>query len=349
MEKRSFRMKKIQKGIFMALAFIMPSYISIAQETTLHGYVSTGFNYDIDQDNLSFGIGNQSTVVTSNLSDRVSFLGESIFVFVGNNSPTQFSVYLDRIQVRYNYWGNHDVLIGKFHTPINYWNCLNSCHAMLFYPTISRPKIFTSKLLPVHETGISFRGEYLTDLNFGYDITIGNGLGASFVADNDKTKSLLISGHVNPIQGLRVGTSYYMDRVAIGVNSPAGALQYPIDYGVISGTFAYFKDDIEFLSEVALTKAKEDVDGGSEESTFGYFGYVAYKFGNLIPYVKYDNINFEAKDVYFNNADQHAVAVGIRYEINYMARVKLEYVMDNFELKGVEQTNKIFFQVAVGF
>lgn len=351
MENQSFKMKRV-KIKYCSILLMLLSVIQVGAQdknTNINGFVSTLVSYDMDQDNFSFGIGNQSTVITSNLSDRVSFLGESIFAFVGNNSPTKFSVYLDRIQVKYNYWGNHDVLIGKFHTPVNYWNCLNSCHAMLFYPTITRPKLFSFKLIPIHETGISFRGEYLTNLNLGYDITIGNGMGASFVSDNDKTKSLLLTGYLNPIDGLRVGGSYYKDRIAIGINAPSGILPHPIDFSIYSATLAYFKNNIEFLSEFSISNAEQDVDEGGNQTAIGYFGYAGYKMGKFIPYLRFDNLDFDNKAVYYNYIDQQDLIIGLRYEVNYLALLKLEYAMGNVGVKDMEQTNKIYFQVAIGF
>jgi hypothetical protein len=220
---------------------------------------------------------------------------------------------------------------------------------MLFYPTISRPKLFTYKMIPIHETGISFRGEYLTDLNLGYDITIGNGIGASWVQDNDKTKSLLLAGHMNPIIGLRLGASYYKDRIASGINSPKGILEFPVNYNIYSGTLAYFKDNIEFLSEFSYSSAEQDSDEGTSEVSSGYFGYFAYKFGKIIPYLRYDNLNFDTKEVYFNAPDQQDLVLGCRYEVSYLVILKLEYEMGTIGIKDIEQTNKIFFQIAIGF
>ena len=60
-------------------------------------------------------------------------------------------------------------------------------------------------------------------------------------------------------------------------------------------------------------------------------------------------MDFENKKVYYNYIDQQDLTIGFRYEVNYLVLLKLEYAMENVGLKDIEQTNKIYFQAAVGF
>src|SRR4051794_40833967 len=98
---------------------------SIGQRTQIRGFIDA---YSSFQNNkLSFGLGEQDLFITSELTDRISFLGESVFKFsLGTQnspgSPTSFDVSIERVVIKYNFYKNNNLLIGKHHTPINYWN-----------------------------------------------------------------------------------------------------------------------------------------------------------------------------------------------------------------------------------
>ena len=59
-----------------------------AQQTQIRGFVEAHAFFEDDK--LSFGIGEQDLFITSQLSDRFSFLGETVFKF-SSSSPTHFS------------------------------------------------------------------------------------------------------------------------------------------------------------------------------------------------------------------------------------------------------------------
>ena len=106
---------------FLLLAYVVSFNIVYGQETTLRGFATVETKYDVDDDELSFRFGEQDIFITSELSDKFSFLGETVFKY-SHNSPTHFNVSMERVLVKYNFIGNHNVLLGKHHTPINYWN-----------------------------------------------------------------------------------------------------------------------------------------------------------------------------------------------------------------------------------
>src|SRR5438309_6865700 len=150
-----------------------------SQNTQIRGFVDALASY---QDNkVSFGFGEQDLFITSQLNDRISFLGESVFKF-DPFSKTDFSVSIERIVIKYNIKGNHNLLIGKHHTPLNYWNDTYH-HGRLFFPTIFRPLLFSENIIPLHTTGIGLQGHDLGNLKFGYDLMVGNGLGSSDIQD----------------------------------------------------------------------------------------------------------------------------------------------------------------------
>ncbi len=83
---------------------------------------------------VSSGFGDQDLFITSELSDRLSFVGESVFKYTPS-SPTEFSVSVEGIVINYNIEGNNNIIIGKIRTPLNYWNDTYH-HGRLLFPTI---------------------------------------------------------------------------------------------------------------------------------------------------------------------------------------------------------------------
>ena len=131
------------------------------QNTQIRGFVDVLGTYD--KQKVSFGFGEQDLFITSELSDRLSFLGESVFKF-DEHSSTEFSVSIERVVIKYNFKGNHNIIVGKVHTPFNYWNDTYH-HGRVFFPTIERPLLFAANIIPLHTTGVSLQGHDLGRLN----------------------------------------------------------------------------------------------------------------------------------------------------------------------------------------
>ena len=102
----------------------------IAQKTVIRGYVDS--HATLQDGKVSFGFSEQDLFITSELNDDFTFLGESVFKY-SESSPTSFNVSVERIIIKYNFKGNHNLLIGKHHTPINYWND-SYHHGRVFFP-----------------------------------------------------------------------------------------------------------------------------------------------------------------------------------------------------------------------
>src|SRR5215467_4416242 len=152
--------RKIIISYAIFLGCVCLSFQSSGQRTQIRGFldVLTG----LQDDKVSFTLGEQDLFITSELSDRFSFLGESVFKFTAG-TPTTFSVSIERAIVKYNFMGNHNLLIGKHHTPINYWNDTYH-HGRVLFPTIYRPLLFEADIIPLHTTGVDLQGQNLGNL-----------------------------------------------------------------------------------------------------------------------------------------------------------------------------------------
>ncbi|HEX8349760.1 MAG TPA: hypothetical protein VF598_07350, partial [Hymenobacter sp.] len=199
-------MKKINSTFIILLIaglLLCSMQQSAAQRTQIRGFVDAYTYYQNGK--INFGFGEQDLFITSEISERLSFLGETVFKY-SLDSPTDFNISIERVILKYNYLGNHSVLIGKHHTPVNYWNDTYH-HGRVFFPTIDRPLLFAQGIIPLHTTGVDLQGQNLGRLRFGYDVLVGNGLGSGDIDDNNAFKSFTVAMHVKPRDGFRIGAS----------------------------------------------------------------------------------------------------------------------------------------------
>ena len=351
----SGHVKRFAFGI-ATLGLLLIQSMATAQETQIRGFADFGTNYNNEQ--VNFTLGEQDLFITSDISDRLSFLGETVFKYVAS-SPTRFDISIERIIMKYNIKGNHNILFGKHHTPVNYWND-SYHHGRVLFPTIFRPEMFGKGVIPLHTTGIRFQGQNLGKLRFGYDALIGNGGASTDALDFNKKKSVMLGVNMTPVDHLRFGLTYYHDNV------PAQTVQHhttnvakkDIDQSLYSASVSYFGNKFELLAETSVSvNAYNDtlVDGAITEvspiSPAGYF-YAGYRIKQkFVPYVRVDLLEFGHDEMLFSNNTQRGALLGLRYEINYLAVVKMEYAYMETSHEGVQlsHTNTLNFQFAVGF
>lgn len=328
-------------GFFISL-FLVGQH-SFAQKTVIRGFVDVLAIHE--KGKLGFGLGEQDLFITSELNDRISFLGESVFKFSAS-SATLFNVSIERVIFKYNFYGNHNLLVGKVHTPVNYWNYTYH-HGRVLFPTIERPLLFSANIIPLHNTGIGVQGQNFGPQKFGYDLFVGNGIGASEINDNDNRKSVTAGVHISPKDGLTLGVSYYNDQIAKGAHMhDGGTNRYKVRQNLYSGSVAYFGKQFEFLAEGTLGNNHSDTT--QSKRTLASYVYAGIKIKEkLVPYVRLDNITYNSGEVYYSNNNMATAIAGVRYEINYLAVVKLEFKHTYSETGG--KSDRVSAQFAIGF
>jgi len=338
-------MLKNRNYLILGFIFLATSCFTeniFAQNTQIRGFVETLAS--LQKEKVSMGFGEQDLFITSELSDRFSFLGESVFKFT-TTTPTKFSVSIERIVIKYNIAGNHNLLVGKHHTPINYWNDTYH-HGRVLFPTIYRPLLFDANIIPIHTTGISLQGQNLGNIKFGYDFLLGNGIGSTDVEDNDKRKSITAAVHIKPVDGLRIGVSWYNDVIAKGAIDHGNALRWQVKQNLVTGSAAYFGDKFELLAEGTFGTNKTDTTGS--KNTAATYVYAGVKIKEkVVPYIRFDQLHFQEGEIFFHKDNTTSIVGGIRYNINYLTVVKLEYQHQHSEYTG--DINKLTAQLAIGF
>lgn len=341
-------MRILLLSITLLISFGLKLNAQIKDKTTIRGFIDIGSSYDMDNEKLNFQFGEQDLFITSDLTDKISFLGESVFKY-SPTSPTKFDISLERAIFKYNYKGNHNFFAGKVHTALNYWND-SYHHGRLFFPTVGRPELFNQSIIPLHTTGFGLSGQNLGNLKFGYTFMVGNGLGSTDLSDNNVEKCYVFAAHFKPIDGLRIGGSYYTDKIDGVVHDHGGGVKkvHNVRQNLYSGSIAYFKNKIEFLAEA--TSCQNSTDSIGVKTTYAAYAYLGFRIKDiLIPYVRYDNVDYEKGEMYFTSANTEMFTGGLRYEMNYLTSIKLEYQYKKSGTTNPLFTNNIFLQIAVGF
>lgn len=279
-----------------------------------------------------FTLGEHSFFAVGSNGDRLSFLGE-FTLRTGAGSSSGFVASIERALIRYAYADRHAVIVGKVHSPVNYWNDTYH-HGRIFFPTVDRPLAF-SHLVPLHTLGVQLQGQNLGKARLGYDLMIGNGIAATDATDNGDSPAMLAAVHVKPVDGMRLGVSYYsdfMENNGYGAHSghtvtsserPAVLYSGPMDYHLASASLAYFTERFEFLQELALNTTRTDSLGTARNRTS--FTYVGARFRErFVPYVFADRMVVADNDLHTYPEDERKRAIGLRIEWSPLIHLKIQ-------------------------
>lgn len=333
-----------------------------SKRTTFNVFGHLEADADVDKNNKGdyyFSIGEHDFFLNSHLTDKISFLGENVIRYDSRTS-TGFSASIERARLKFDYFKNHSFIVGKVHTPVNYWNDVYH-HGRLFFPTVSRPMSF-SYLIPLHNLGLGFQGQNLGKLNFGYDLFVGNGMGSNDVFDIGTGQSITLAFHLKPTDGMRLGASYYNDFLrnnTTGVHSghsnslatSSNKFRGALNYELYCFSFAYFLPKFEVLNESAFNITRTDSLGNAENySNFIYLGYRVVD--KCVTYISADYLDISVKDLHSLPRTDANFIIGARYEFSYLLNVKLQAGINRKMIGNGLQGNDAFnfrLQFAYGF
>lgn len=339
------------------------------QLLTIRGFGNVNARYrdnnigeGFDSGNNFFSLGEFDLFMTSKLSNRISFLNETVFEFDrGEDAEEQtepIEIDIERLLIHYDVNNLLKIEVGKFFLPIGYWIPTYN-HGVWFYTTMDRPDIVNFQdrggPIPTHDTGIKVSGSALLegiDLNYACAITNGRGVNTTqrqnFDDINDKKAvSLQIDVQPHIFNGVRLGPSVYYDVIPEDEDNPKRKNEIrEIIYG---GHIVYTMKNIELLSEVF--EINHDEFSGGVFNTFGGYAQFAYTIDKFKPYYRYDYIDYSNDDPFYRNSeldflDTKKHTIGLRYELSHFNALKLEYSHGVFD---DEDVNIIGLQTAFSF
>jgi hypothetical protein len=315
-------------------------------DVTLHGDNGKG-------DTTSFSIGQVDLFITSNVSDRLKFLSETVFEAGQDNN---FGVDIERILLTYSFNDYLNIGVGRFHSAIGYYNTAYH-HSTWFQTTTGRPFLFEFEdgggILPIHNVGATISGRLPSgSLGLHYVAEVGNGRASDSlvnpnvnavqnVVDENNGKSVNFEVFARPeaIPGLETGFSVYRDNL-YPTNLPK------IGQEIFDAFVVYAGPRFEWLNEALLIRHAPE--GGHIFDTPGFYTQISRRWGLYRPYFRYQYVNVSPHEPLVSYVGlRHGPSVGLRYDIADFAAVKLQY--DYTVLRMQQAVSALALQVGFTF
>ncbi len=321
-----------------------------APQLIIKGFTDISFSENQDENENTFTLGQFDLFITSALSDKFSFLSEVVYRF-GRDNKASFEI--ERVQVKYSHSDQINLVLGRMHTPLGYWNETYH-HGAWFQTTAFRPEVEDSNVLPQHEIGLQFLGsQRFPSLDFEYNISIANGR-ARTISENQtvqdfnglKAVNILLKASPDALPGLKFGFNTYIDKIPADPAVPARNGE--IDELILGAHLVYLSANIEFLSEFAHISHDDEVSGKDFETT-GYYIQGAYQYQKWKPYYRFDYLNFGDGDPYYASIllDQKKHTAGVRFDPILWLGLKIEYSFTRPRIK--DSFSSITLQTAFTF
>jgi hypothetical protein len=305
----------------------------------LRGFGDVSWNAkDLPGSTNSFTLGQLNLFITSRLTDRASFLTET--VIEADSGTNQFGIEPERLMLIYSVNDHLSLSIGRYHTSIGFYNTAYH-HSALKQTTMKRPFLFqfedSGGILPIHNVGVSATGIVSSKLGLHYVAEIGNGRSARTVlgnnpvqnvTDENNGKAFNFALYVRPpgIPGLQFGASGYHDHLSpvvlvggVPVNAPN------VQENIISGHVVYQTNRFEFLNEAVMLQHTPDT-GATTDHIPAFYSQISQRFGRYRPYFRYEYMNVPLSDpLYADVGLLHGPRGGLRYSLSESAAFKIEF------------------------
>lgn len=321
-----------------------------APRTVIHGF--TDITYLTGGNNTgrtsAFGLGQFDLYVTSRVTDRLTFLGETVFEY--DDASSEFVVDVERVIAQFALSDHFRIDAGKVHTPLGYWNNAYH-HGTVIQPTIERPQLVQFEddggPLPIHTVGVQLSGRDLTDAHLGFDVLYGNPLGNRPTSDDrNEAGSVAAALHAQLTPALRVGVSGYRDRVVDGTDTPSGTpLAAPMTQTIAGGFLAYFDQRAEAVVEGHDIMNRS---AGRTTTSPNWFAYAGVRVADrVVPYAEHEDVRLAENDPYFTTDRFRRETLGVRYEQSASAVLKLE--LRSLDRRGTDRATEAALQLALAF
>lgn len=283
-----------------------------------------------DSTSFGSGLGQLDLLLTSRISERISFLGE-VVLEAEDNGDTAADV--ERAYVRYSLSDHLRVSAGRTHAAVSYWY-VTSHHGGLLQPTIMRPTPVRFEdetdggYLPAHAVGLELGGrESMGDLTLSWVANLANGRPASrhqvqITGDRNRDKQLGLSATLSGSGALEwhAGGALFHDRAANDEGTGPET-----DQDIVSMHLALRHAWFDQVGEFFVVRDR-DRTSQIESMNRAWYDAVSFGPGPWRPYVAIEGMRIDAVDSYYAGMPRlDRLTFGLRYDINAFSVVKLEY------------------------
>ncbi|HEX4948812.1 MAG TPA: hypothetical protein VFZ34_19200 [Blastocatellia bacterium] len=305
----------------------------------IRGFSDVNLSMDPRNGKSRMGIGNLDLLLTSQLSERLSVLGE---LNLSVDATGAYKIEPERLFLQYNHNDYLNIAVGRYHNAVGYYN-LQYHHGKWFETAATRPIAMEFEdrggFLPLRNIGVSVSGKIPSGkLGLNYVAQLGNGgiphyhggelVNGALVIPERKDKSFNVALFSRPqwIPGLQIGASLYRDKH--GHDGKPGVWM-----SVMNGHIVYQRGGFEFLNEAILMRHASETSG-REWNAPGFYSQMANQFGKYRPYLRYQYLNVSRRDPWYGELGSfHGPSGGLRLDFSAYAALKFEYEL----LKKKEQ------------
>ena len=317
---------------------------------TLHlrGFTNIDFQHtDGVQLPDGFALGQFVAHLSSSLGRKVTFFGETSFTARAET----FTVEVERAILRYDYNDHFKISVGRYHTPINYWNTTFH-HGLWLQTTVARPEMIVGggTFQPVHFVGLLAEGSLSSPTaGLGYNVGVGNGRGAILsragdAGDVNTNRAWVAKLYARPaaLYGVELGAAAYHDLVTVSKTPGFPEL-------ISSAYVALALETPEIIAEFSNVR-HHDRTTLLDFNSQAFYVQVASRLSRWPawkPYARFEQLMAEKGEPVFGELDTAVSTVGMRYELADLAAVKVEYRQTRW--LGVPHLNGIYVQTAFTF
>ncbi|HEX6134095.1 MAG TPA: hypothetical protein VFZ24_09030 [Longimicrobiales bacterium] len=277
------------------------------------------------------------------LTERLTFFGE----LSATAREDGYAFEVERAILRYDFADALKLSVGRYHTPISYWNTAYH-HGLWLQPSVGRPELIRigGSFLPVHFVGLLVEGTFPSStVSLSYEAGIGNGRGSVIsrpgdAGDVNDDPAALVGVRVRPgfARDLELGGSVYVDRIT--TDSASADERIASVHAVWTGSAP------EVIAE--YVHVRHD-DGAIDSDSHGFYVQAGYRLPEglprLTPYGRFERLLVETSDPAFAGIpDRDAVIVGLRWDFETLAALKAEARRERRD--GGEWLHGVFVQAA---
>ena len=283
-----------------------------------------------------------------NILNRFSIITELTSTRKHGSAFLSFEV--ERLIARINYSDHFKLSLGRFHTPVGYWNSAFH-HGGWLQTTVDRPNAmkFGSKILPIHFVGGLLEGN-VGSSNFSYRVGFGNArsnkindVRNNFNSVYDRRAAIVGAAYRSTGRHrFEAGTGALFNKAVTG-----GGLN-KVDEAIFNGYFVLLSETPEIIAEYTHALHDSDLSNGHVNSVYGQLAYrLPFAGAKFKPYFRVEYIDVSRNNPLLGSSklDYDGVLGGVRWEGLQNVAVKAEVRNEKFE--GRERSTAFWFQVAL--
>lgn len=243
-------------------------------------------------------------------------------------------LHKERIYIDYNFDENYMFRVGKFSSPIGYWNLLP---VNVLRQTTSNP-ISSDIIFPKLTTGIGITYSSFNDAEIKLDLMLQNTKDIDDSYNNYKIKKHYGVGlsYENDDYSFKVNAGYYQTILKLS------EIDHDFDDGFDQDNLYYFLLSGKYETDKYQLQGEVGYQQSDKSATAPYAGYLQGVYNFTQQHIAI--LRVESYDNKVTNINDDIAILGYTYRPSYPIAIKSEY-----QFHSIEQENQFLFSVSVMF